>query len=176
MSQFKNPLIVTCKQDFARYTAKNDGIVIDDLPWSSHKAETLIRLLNSEIPQTIDIKYGSTTLPIGIKKVFTLNEESQFWPSHLFPENTKEFNEVTVNKDSVEIYRAIRSRVKIIRCNETVLGLENSLFVKHFPCYMHLKIVSDNDIKCDIIIENEQLVNELLFSNLFKSILNRKVY
>lgn len=98
MAMFKNPLVVTCKQDFGKLCASHDGIVIDDLPWSNHAPETVLRLLNTEIPQSIDIKYGCAFIPPGTRKIFTLNSAEQFWPREMI----------------AVVEEAIRSRINII--------------------------------------------------------------
>lgn len=166
LSQFNCPLVVTCKQDFNRYSIKNDGILIDDMPWSSHAPETLIRLLNAEIPQTIDIKYGSTTLPTGIRKIFTLNCESQFWPHTLFIDGVTTFDESSVKPGMVEIYKAIRSRIKIITCH-------TSLFNTFGGTVLELKLHHNNNITLDASSDNADEIKQLLYDNTIRSILNK---
>lgn len=114
LSYFGNPLIITCKQDFGKLTPDHGGMVIDDLPWSNHAAETLLRLVNTEIPQTIDIKYGTAFIPIGTKKIFTLNTEKQFWPKEI--------------EENPEVYNAIKSRIKIINIHNNIF-IDNKEYV-----------------------------------------------
>lgn len=94
-AQFKNPLLVSHIDDLKGLSRDNDGIVFDDVSFTHWPRTAAIHLCDMENPRSINVKYGTVTIPMGTKRIITSNEP---WP---FP---------------VDDHGAIKRRVEIIPC------------------------------------------------------------
>lgn len=78
LARFESPLLVSHLEDLKLFkSSRHDGIVFDDISLTGMSPTSCIHLVDSELPRTIRVLYGSVTLPAGIKKIFTSNESLQ---------------------------------------------------------------------------------------------------
>lgn len=94
LSQFENPLvcrlvtfrlgsavtsfsffILHCSHidDLKRLVPSVDGIVFDDMNFGHWPANSCIHLVDLELPRSINVKYGTCTLPSRLPRIFTTN-------------------------------------------------------------------------------------------------------
>jgi len=98
MDNFENALFVSHMEDLKRLKADHDCIVFDDMLFKGiYTLEQCIQLCDVSFPRTISVKYGSVTIPAGMRRIFTSNREFE----DCFPEDT---------------FGALRRRVTIFRC------------------------------------------------------------
>jgi len=76
LAHFKNPCLVTQRQDFANFERrKHDGIVIDDMDTVDiFPGQSLINILDFDTKRTVNIKYGAVTIPKETKKIICHND------------------------------------------------------------------------------------------------------
>lgn len=75
LAHFEKALVVTHIDDlraFDRYT--HDGIIFDDMSFTHYPRTTQIHLVEQEEDRSINIKYGTATIPKHTKKMFLTNE------------------------------------------------------------------------------------------------------
>lgn len=79
LAHFKNPCLITGREDFGKFKQDiHDGIVIDDMDLCEHfKGQNLVNVLDFDCKRTINIKYGSATIPKNTKKVIIHNDLSK---------------------------------------------------------------------------------------------------
>ena len=109
LSLFKNPLVVSCVEDFKGLRNDHDAIVMDDVALHSlvrgfPSKEAVIQLFDLENSRGIDVKYGKVTLPLALPRVVTSNSLPKAWFGilnfcHLPKEITRRFIFVHVNTD-----------------------------------------------------------------------------
>lgn len=99
IDQFEQPpLIVSHLEDLKRFRpGRHGGLIFDDISLRSFEPRTLIHLVDSEIPRTLNVKHGSITIPANTRKIFTSNESL----------------EATLPSMPEELYRAIRRRLTV---------------------------------------------------------------
>lgn len=74
LAQFKSPLLVSHLEDLKQFMpSQHDGIVFDDMEFTKLSPTESIHLLDWEMPRTLNVKYGSVTIPAKTQKVFTSN-------------------------------------------------------------------------------------------------------
>ncbi len=75
LAQFASPLLVSHLEDLKAFRyGLHDGIVFDDISLTGLSPTSCIHLVDSELPRTIRVMYGSLTIQAGVKKIFTSNE------------------------------------------------------------------------------------------------------
>jgi len=96
--QFEHPLFVTNFEDLKKLkVGETDCIIFDDMIMKGkYSLEECIQLCDISFPRTINVKYGSVTIPAGMRRIFTSNKEFDEY----FPEDT---------------YGALRRRVTVFR-------------------------------------------------------------
>jgi len=99
MDNCEHPLFVSHMEDLKRLKVhETDCIIFDDMLFKGiYTLEQCIQLCDVSFPRTIAVKYGSITIPAGLKRIFTSNREFE----DCFPEDT---------------YGALKRRVTIFRC------------------------------------------------------------
>jgi len=78
LAHFKNPLIVSHIDDLKRFDEEHDGIVFDDMDFLHWPRTAQIHILDTECDRSINVKYGTVTIPANTKKIFTTNQFSPF--------------------------------------------------------------------------------------------------
>jgi len=74
IAQFQSPLLVSHLEDLKQFTPNlHDGIVFDDMEFQKLSPTECIHLLDWELPRTLNVKYGSVTIPAKTRKIFTSN-------------------------------------------------------------------------------------------------------
>lgn len=79
LSHFERPLLVSHIDDLKQLNVDNDGIVFDDMSFKHWPPESVIHLLDMELPRTINVRYGTITIPKGTKKIFTHNNDNPYY-------------------------------------------------------------------------------------------------
>lgn len=79
LAHFKNPLFVRHMDKLKQLNCDHDGIVFDDLSWTHIHPEAIIHLLDVAHESDIHIRYGTATIPQGMRKIFTSNKENPFY-------------------------------------------------------------------------------------------------
>lgn len=75
LAQFEYPLLVSLLEDLKGFRAdRHDGIVFDDMCFSHLSPQVAIHLLDWELPRSLNVKYGSITIPAHTRKILTSNE------------------------------------------------------------------------------------------------------
>lgn len=76
---FERPLFVTHKDNLGEFDPqRHDGIIFDDMDFSHWPRSAQIHLLDVDNPRTIDIKFGTATIPARTRKIFTSNTHGCF--------------------------------------------------------------------------------------------------
>lgn len=76
LSRFESPLLVSHLEDLKLYRPdRHDGIVFDDMSFTSLSPQVAIHLLDWEMPRTFNVKHGSVTIHAETRKIFTSNDE-----------------------------------------------------------------------------------------------------
>lgn len=74
LQHFKKPLLVTDLEDLKHLTKSHDGIVFDDMDFTTVSRSMLIKLVGRDLPRSIRVTYGKVTIPRGMPRIFTTNE------------------------------------------------------------------------------------------------------
>lgn len=74
ISHFQRPLLVSHIDDLKRLKEGADGIIFDDMCFKHWPRSSCIHLLDLEHPRTINVKYGTVTIPAKMRRIFTSNE------------------------------------------------------------------------------------------------------
>jgi hypothetical protein len=78
-AHFERPLFVTHKDNLGDFDPEHhDGIIFDDMDFSHWPRSSQIHLIDVDNPRTLDIKYGTATIPQGVRKIFTCNFDNIF--------------------------------------------------------------------------------------------------
>lgn len=86
LAHFEYPLLVRDKNDYARYCRKTDGIVFDDLSFSSWNPMTFLHMVENETPITQDVKFGHVRIRARIPKFILVNSIDLLWPKDITKE------------------------------------------------------------------------------------------
>jgi hypothetical protein len=79
LAHFKNPLVITHMDGLRTLSPDHDAIVFDDMSFSHYPIETVIHLLDIDLPRDIHIRYGTAHIPAHTVKVFTHNTFNPFY-------------------------------------------------------------------------------------------------
>lgn len=78
LAQFECPCLVSNLEDLKQFLpGHHDGLVFDDFTMSSMPSNAVIHLVDWDLPRTINVKYGSVTIPAFTRKIFTSNIKPQ---------------------------------------------------------------------------------------------------
>lgn len=89
LAHFREPLLIRDKNDYARYSRKTDGIIFDDLAFTSWNPMTFLHMVENETAVTQDVKFGHVRIRARIPKFILCNSEDLLWPKDIMQE-TKE--------------------------------------------------------------------------------------
>ena len=93
LAHFRRPLLVSEIDDLKKLTARNDGIVFDQMRFShpgdprkiNLTADELIRLIDLEVSRSIGSRYTNARIRRGVPRMFTTNRHvtqgEPIWPS-----------------------------------------------------------------------------------------------
>lgn len=142
LAHFGNPLLVKTKEDYARFKpGLTDGIIIDDMNTCSWAALTFLKLVENEMPVTMDIKYGSVRIPANMPKIICCNSETLLWPREMEDE-TKQ---------------ACLRRMLILEINKPLYKV--SLYEKMKASIVCKPIVIEEYFKkCNVVYNNENIL------------------
>lgn len=88
LSQFSCPLLVSIMEDLKQFSPElHDGIVFDDTCLSTLPPHMLIHLTDWDLPRTINVKYGSITIPAHTRKIITSNQTLECSVKDVSPEH-----------------------------------------------------------------------------------------
>lgn len=74
IAQFQSPLLLSHMDDLKQFMpSRHDGLVFDDMAFNKMTPGDVIHLLDWEMPRTLNVKYGSVTIPARTQKIFTSN-------------------------------------------------------------------------------------------------------
>lgn len=74
LAQFQSPLLVSHLDDLKQFLPSlHDGIVFDDMEFTRLNPTECIHMLDWEMPRSLNVKYGSVTIPARTRKIFTSN-------------------------------------------------------------------------------------------------------
>lgn len=78
-AHFRSPLFVTHRDNLGDFDPEqHDGIIFDDMDFSHWPRSAQIHIADVDNPRSIDIKYGTATIPAHTPKIFTANHASIF--------------------------------------------------------------------------------------------------
>ena len=87
--------IARCAEDLKRVDAETELIIFDDFDFGQYSIEQCIHFVDTEVPTSLNVKYGSVNLPAGMRRIITTNKSFD----ELFP---------------LDSHGAVRRRVDII--------------------------------------------------------------
>jgi hypothetical protein len=97
----KPSLFVTHIDDLKKFRAdEHKSLIFDDVSFYHYPIQSQIHLCDVENPRSIHVRYGTVSLPKGVQKIFTCNEE---------PLNVT--------------HEAVARRIKLVYCRENDLAL-----------------------------------------------------
>lgn len=73
LSHFNNPIMISHIDDLKKISPMNDGIVFDDMCFGHWPPNSCIHITDMEHPRSINVKYGTITIPGGLRRIFTTN-------------------------------------------------------------------------------------------------------
>lgn len=114
-AHFKKPAVMSSKSDYQNINSETDAYIFDDMVTKNWQTKTLSNLLDIEKTTFQDIKYGTVQLKEGIPRVFTINNEDEFWPKELFSTN----GELLPNEE--ENFNAIDERVHFVHYSKPLM-------------------------------------------------------
>lgn len=80
LAHFVNPLMIRHMDQLRGVNlAQYDGLVFDDLSFKHRPVEDVIHMLDYEYDTTIHVRYGTATIPAGMKRIFTHNSANPFY-------------------------------------------------------------------------------------------------
>lgn len=82
-AHFKNPVMISDRQDFKKIKRETDGMIIDDMSFNMWNPSNLLHLVDIEYDRTINVKYGSVNVPKDLPRIITINSLSNFWPENI---------------------------------------------------------------------------------------------
>lgn len=76
LAHFKNPLIVSHKDDFKLLNPSvHDGLVCDDMDFTHWPVTSQIHLVDMDYDRTVDVKHSTCVIPANFPRIFTCNPE-----------------------------------------------------------------------------------------------------
>ena len=96
---FSRPLVVSHIDQLRQLSPDHDGIVFDDMSFTHWPIESVIHLLDMDLPRNLHVRYGTVCIPANTKKIFTHNTDNPFYE---------------IEKIKVEQMEAIRRRLKVV--------------------------------------------------------------
>ena len=76
---FNTPLMVSHIEDLKQFSPENDGIVFDDMSFKHWPIESVVHLLDMEFDRSINVRYGTVTIPAHTPRMFTHNTPNPFY-------------------------------------------------------------------------------------------------
>lgn len=73
LAHFETPLVVSKIDDLQNLDLHHDGIVFDDMSFTSFPPESIIHLLDMEVGRSISNRYYDAFIPAGMKRIFVHN-------------------------------------------------------------------------------------------------------
>lgn len=86
LAHFKNPLLIKDKNDYIRYSRHTDGIIYDDLSFTSWNPMTFLHMVENETAITQDVKFGHVRIRANIPKFILVNSKKLLWPRDIIKE------------------------------------------------------------------------------------------
>lgn len=80
LSHFNEPVLVRVIEDLHAIKTTTDGIVFDDFDFSNKTAQNIIHMFDLENDSSINIKYGTATIPRMMPRIVTTNNASSVYP------------------------------------------------------------------------------------------------
>lgn len=74
LSQFTRPLLISHIDDLKNLRPHHNGLVFDDMSFQHWPPQSCIHLLDLELPRSINVKYGTVTIPSLLPRIFTSNK------------------------------------------------------------------------------------------------------
>lgn len=106
LSHFEKPLLVSHIDDLKKYSpTTNDGIVFDDMNFSHWPASACIHITDMDHARSINVKYGTATIPKGCGRIFTSN---------------REFRDIFAKEASEAEWKAIERRCYVLELTENL--------------------------------------------------------
>jgi len=100
-AHFKNPLVCSHIDNLRLLSPDNDGIIFDDMSFKHWPVESVIHLVDKEFIRTINVRYGTVTIPAGIQKIFTHNTDNPFYSEDTISGEQREAIERRVDRINV---------------------------------------------------------------------------
>ncbi len=100
-AHFKRPLICSHIDNLKQLTPDHDGIIFDDMSFKHYPPESVIHLLDTEFPRTINVRYGTTSIPANTKKIFTHNSDNPFYDCDKIEETQRDAIERRVTRVNI---------------------------------------------------------------------------
>lgn len=116
LAHFKTPLFCSCKEDLKDLTSHHDGIVFDDMDFSSLTPEQAIAILDIAHPRRISCRYANASIPAGMRRIFTSNR----LPANIFPKPRGEQQRAALKRR----YNAVCVQEKLYNGGEAEAGNE----------------------------------------------------
>ena len=79
LDHFAFPLLIRHIDNLKEITCQTDGLVFDDLSFHRWSAQNVIHLVDLAFNSTINVKYGTVTIPAGMPRFFTCNRKFDDW-------------------------------------------------------------------------------------------------
>lgn len=78
-SHFENPLVCSHIDNLKKLSPDHDGVIFDDMSFKHWPVESVIHLLDREFDRSLNVRYGTISIPAGTKKIFTHNTSNPFY-------------------------------------------------------------------------------------------------
>jgi hypothetical protein len=111
-AHFIRPLKIDHIDDLKKLKTHHDGIIFDDMSFEHWPPESCIHILDLSFDRTINVRYGTATIPAGLPRIFTTN---------------KTFNTVFNFRCSNEQQQAMRRRSKIYNVRLPLWKLQRAI-------------------------------------------------
>lgn len=90
LSCFNNPLLIRHIDTLKTISPDHDGLVFDDMSFRHWPIEAVIHLLDTDCQSTINVRYGTVTIPANTRKIFTHNTTNPFYDENTAPEEQQQ--------------------------------------------------------------------------------------
>ena len=80
LAHFNHPLLMKHVEDLRKISDRTDGLVFDDMPFSSWSTTEVIILLSIELDRTLKARYVDIDLPENLPMIFTTTVLDNFFP------------------------------------------------------------------------------------------------
>lgn len=118
LAHFKNPLMVSDIDDLHGLTPDHDGIVFDDMSFKHFPKTARIHLLDIKYTRSIRCRHTNATIPAGMPRIFTNNNEDIFLDG---TEDTEEYRAITRRYSTLHVEKFLgKSKRNELECNEVV--------------------------------------------------------